>query len=40
MVFLCESRATWKNGVKPFVEAGETAACDWLKQKAEKTLKV
>ena len=21
--------------MKPFVEAGETAACDWLKQKAE-----
>lgn len=34
---LC-GRATWKNGVKPFVEAGETAACDWLKTEGRENI--
>ena len=34
---LC-GRATWKNGVKPFVEAGETAAREWLKTEGRENI--
>lgn len=27
-----------ENGVKPFVEAGETAACDWLKTEGRENI--
>ncbi|MDT2738168.1 tagatose-bisphosphate aldolase [Enterococcus pseudoavium] len=34
---LC-GRATWKNGVKPFVEAGEVAAREWLQNEGRDNI--
>lgn len=34
---LC-GRATWKNGVKPFIESGETAARDWLQSEGRENI--
>jgi tagatose 1,6-diphosphate aldolase len=34
---LC-GRATWKNGVKPFIESGEAAARDWLQSEGRENI--
>ena len=34
---LC-GRATWKNGVKPFVESGEKAAYEWLQSEGRSNI--
>ncbi|OTO71708.1 MULTISPECIES: tagatose-bisphosphate aldolase [unclassified Enterococcus] len=34
---LC-GRATWKNGVKPFIEAGESAAREWLETEGRENI--
>ena len=34
---LC-GRATWKNGVKPFIEAGEAAAREWLQSTGRENI--
>ena len=34
---LC-GRATWKNGVKPFVESGEKAAYEWLRSEGRSNI--
>ncbi|MGG5370084.1 tagatose-bisphosphate aldolase [Enterococcus sp. AZ196] len=34
---LC-GRATWKNGVKPFIESGKVAAREWLKNEGRKNI--
>ena len=34
---LC-GQATWKNGVKPFIESGEEAACAWLESEGRENI--